>query len=277
MDSLLFREAISFIDAGDTEQLKKILSVHPELLYERLDTPDEGFFKHPYLLWFVAEDPVRNNTLPSNIADITSMIIEAARKENVKSFKEQIDYALRLVAWSWVARQCNVQIALIDVLVDAGAEIGGMANDALVNGNFAAAAHLIERGGKITLAAAVCLDRWEDAKNLIVSANEDEKQLSLTLAALHGKTAAISFLIDHGVDINKPSEHLYSHATPLHHAVSSGKLAAVKLLVTAGANINVADTAWNGTPLGWANHYIEENAKGEYAEIAVYLRSTNFA
>ena len=40
----------------------------------------------------------------------------------------------------------RVQIALIDVLVDAGAAFGLTPNDALVNSNFAAAAHLVERG-----------------------------------------------------------------------------------------------------------------------------------
>jgi hypothetical protein len=48
------------------------------------------------------------------------------------------------------------------------------------------------------------------------------------------------------------------------------------LLVAAGADLNAKDTAWNGTPLGWANHYIGE-AKGDqdkkqYPEIAAYLR-----
>jgi peptide-methionine (S)-S-oxide reductase len=26
----------------------------------------DGFFRQPYLLWFVAEDPVRNGKLPGN-------------------------------------------------------------------------------------------------------------------------------------------------------------------------------------------------------------------
>jgi len=67
----------------------------------------DGFFQRPYLLWFVAEDPVRNGKLPRNIAAV------------------------------------------------------GNPNNALVNGNFAAADHLIKRGAKVTLAAALCLGRDE--------------------------------------------------------------------------------------------------------------------
>ena len=86
----------------------------------------------------MAEDPVRRGALPANIAVIARLIIDAARRE-AASLQEQLDYTLRLVSWSWIARQCGVQIALIDVLLDAGASPDGNPNAALVNGNFEAA------------------------------------------------------------------------------------------------------------------------------------------
>src|SRR3989441_8199282 len=109
------------------------MAKHPRLVRDRLDTPGawlrdkvggalDGFFQQPYLLWFVAEDPVRNGRLPRNIAQMTRAIIEAAERVGVESLPEQLDYALRLVSWSWIARDCGVQTELIDVLVDA--EIG---------------------------------------------------------------------------------------------------------------------------------------------------------
>src|SRR5438128_7269921 len=133
-DSLdpLFREAVTAIDAGDTAALERLISKHPRLLRDRLGSPGawlrdkvggalDGFFQQPYLLWFVAEDPVRNGKLPGNIARVTRAIIQGAQREGVGSLQEQLDYALRLVAWSGVARECEVQIELIDLLVDAGA------------------------------------------------------------------------------------------------------------------------------------------------------------
>jgi peptide-methionine (S)-S-oxide reductase len=68
----------------------------------------------------------------------------------------------------------------------------------------------------------------------------------------------------------------YSHATPLHHAVWSGSLDAVKVLVEAGADLTTKDRAEHATPLGWAE-YAETLPKAtirrkQYTEIAAYLR-----
>ena len=271
-----FRQAVSAIDTGDAEGLKKILETHPELVGERLRSPGiwlrdqignalNGFFKDPYLLWFVSEDAVRNRSLPANIATIAHIIIQKAKEEKTTSMQDQLDYTLKLVAWSWVARECSVQIGLMDVLIDAGAAVDGIPNNALVCSNFDAAEHAIKRGAPLTLPAALCLGRWEDADNLASTANAGQKQFSLVLAALNGKAEAVERAISYGVDINKPSEQLYSHATPLHHAVWSGSLDAVKVLMEAGAKTDTKDTVYNGTPLGWAEY-------GKQEKIANYLR-----
>jgi ankyrin repeat protein len=87
---------------------------------------------------------------------------------------------------------------------------------------------------------------------------------------------ALKALMDVGVDLNAPSTDIYSHATPLHHAVCSGSLDAVKVLVEAGADLRIRDKAERATPLGWADYYRgqhERDARGkQYAEIAAYLR-----
>jgi Ankyrin repeats (3 copies) len=283
----LFLEAVSAIDGGDVATLERLLATHSRLVRERLDSPGawlrekvggalDGFFRQPYLLWFVAEDPVRNDQLPSNIADVTRVIIRAAQREGVDSLREQLDYTLRLVSWSWVARKCNVQIELIDVLIDAGAtpDIGN--HDALVNRNLAAAERLVERGAKLTLATALCLERWDDVMRLGPKAGSKDKQIGLVLAALNGKAKALARLIDLGVDLNAYSTDIYTHATALHHAVCSGSLDAVKVLVEAGANLSTRDKGENATPLGWAEYYHGEHKGDErgkrYAEIAAYLR-----
>lgn len=283
----LFREAVAAIDAGDGSALERVLAEHPRLVRDRLKSPGawlsdrlgralKGFFKHPYLLWFVAEDPVRNGTLPPNIAFLTRTIIDAARRADVSTLQEQLDYALRLVSWSGVAAECGVQRALIDVLVDAGASPHGTPDDALVNGHFAAAEHLLARGAGLTLSTALLLGRWEDVTRLADAADAKAKQAAFVLAALNGKDEALRRMIALGVDVNRPSADLYSHATPLHHAVWSGSLDAVRVLVEAGASLSARDKVERGTPRGWA-----EYARGEhptdarskrYAEIAAYLR-----
>lgn len=284
----LFRQAVSAVDAGDVAALERLLSEHPELVRERLDSPGawlrdqvgdalDGFFQRPYLLWFVAEDPVRNGRLPGNIAQAARAIVQAAEREGVESLQEQLDYALRLVAWSWIAREHHVQLDLIDALIDAGASPGDtIPHDALVNGNFAAAERLVERGAKLTLATALCLGRWDDAARLARTASARDKQVGLVLAALRGRTEALVRLLALGVDVNAYSTDIYTHATALHHAVSSGSLGAVKVLVEAGAALDTRDRLWNGTPLDWAEHFTSEakgkNAGKAYPEIAAYLR-----
>jgi hypothetical protein len=281
----LFREAVSAIDAGDVATLERLLAEHPRLVRDRLDSPGawlrdkvggavEGFFRQPYLLWFVAEDPVRSGKLPTNIAPVTRAIIQAAKREGVASLQEQLDYALRLVAWSGVARECEVQIDLIDVLVDAGAAPDGVPDNALVNGHLAAAEHLVQRGARLTLATALCLGRWDDVTRLAETATARDKQIGLVLAALNGKAEALARLIELGVDLNAYSTDIYEHATALHHAVWSGSLDAVKVLVEAGAERGTRDKAHQSTPLGWAEYGAkgsDERAK-RYAAIAAYLR-----
>jgi hypothetical protein len=283
-----FREAVSAIDRGDVAELERLVAATPALVRERLESPGawlrdkvgralDGFFARPYLLWFVAEDPVRNGTLPSNVAAAARAIIDAARREEAPHLQEQLDYALTLVSWSWIARQSGVQIELIDVLVDAGAATDGNPNNALVNGNVAGAEHLVARGATLTLATALCLERWNDVDRLVVTANDQQKRFAFVLSALNGKANALRRMIDAGVDLNAPSADLYSHGTPLHHAVASGSLEAVQVMVEAGADSTIKDTLWGGTPLGWAEHYLSEAKSGDapkqYAEIAAYLRA----
>jgi peptide-methionine (S)-S-oxide reductase len=275
-----FRIAVTAIDAGDVAQLQRLLDAHSRLACERLEAPGEwlrdqvggaldGFFQRPYLLWFVAEDPVRTGKLPANIATVARTIIRCAEQQCADTLREQLDYALQLVSWSWIARECDVQIKLLDVLLDAGASPQGAPENALVNGNIAAASHLVERGAPLTLATALCLERWDDVARLAESATPAEKQFALTLVALRGKAEGLRQLLVIGVDVDAVCPDLYAHATPLHHAVSSGSLESVTVLVEAGARLDARDTVHGATPLGWAQHYSGE--KKGYGRIAEYL------
>ena len=293
----LFHQAVSAIDAGEVATLEHIVATHPELVHQRLESPGawlrekvggaiDGFFQKPYLLWFVAEDPVRNGKLPRNIAQITQTIIKAAEREKAQSLQEQLDYALRLVCWSWIARECDVQIELIDVLVDASASLDGRTvyqgrfgshcDSAIFNGNLAAAEHLLERGAPLTLSTALCLGRWADVERLARTATVAEKRDAFVLAALNGKAEALGKMLALGVDPTTVSSQNYSHATALHHAVCSGSIDTVKVLVEAGADLTRRDTIYDGTSLGWAEYYEgEEKDKSrakQFTEIAAYLR-----
>jgi peptide-methionine (S)-S-oxide reductase len=292
----LFQEAVTAIDAGDVTTLERLIDANPRLVHERLDSPGawlrdkaagalEGFFKRPYLLWFIAEDPVRHGTLPKEIAGVTRVIVRAMQREKVESYQEQIDHAMRLVCWSWIARECGVQIELIDVLLDAGASLDGRdvyegrygthADAAIYNRNFAAAEHLLERGASTTLTAALALQRWEEVERLAREATLEEKESAFVQAAMNGQAEALRRMLALGMSATTVSARNQSHATAVHHAVWSGNGDAVRVLVEAGADLTRRDTLYGGTPLGWAMHGEETDAARveQYREIVAYLRA----
>lgn len=275
----IFREAVEAIDTGNISVLKDLLLKHPGLLHERLDTPNEqGYFNHPYLLWFVADNPIRHEKLPDNIVEITRLLIENVKQFAPGTLQQQLNYTLGLVATGRIPRECGVQIGLIDLLIDAGAEVGDVLG-ALAHGNIAAAEHLIGCGGNLNLAAAVCLDRVEDIPGIARDASDMDKQTALIAAAFYGKPKMISLLLELGADPNKYLEDgtgFHSHATALHQAVYSGSLESVKLLVEAGANLGLEDRIYKGTPLGWAMHMqaeggYDDEGKKRFKEIENYL------
>ncbi len=282
----LFQRAVAAIDAGDVDAIERLLNANPELVRDRLIAPGdwlrdlvdgalEGYFHEPYLLWFVAENPIRNDKLPSNIADVTRLIIAKARSENVAEIQAQLDYTLGLVCTGRVARECGVQIELIDLLIDAGAKVGSL-NGVLAHHEIDAAKRLIEHGAELTLTAAICLERGDDVQRLLSQASSEERRIALAAAALYGNADMLTLLIDHSNSLGSSDNRdldisgyappgFHAHATPLHHAVDSGSLPAVKVLVQAGADLGVKDRIYHGTPLDWAEYL-------KRPDIAAYLR-----
>jgi len=283
----LFRDAVVAIDAGDVAILENLLERHPELVRERLTAPGEwlrsqigraldGFFKDPYLLWFVTEDAVRTGQLSAEVGAVARTIIDAARRGGVPDLQHQLDSTFHFAVCSPIGRDNGRQLELLDVLIDEGASMEGGPVQAFICNNEAAARHLVARGARLTLPAALCLGLWDDVAALGPQATPEEKQIALGLAALNGKAEALSKLLPLGVDLDAFTSGFYSHATPLHHAVWSGSLAAVKVLVEAGAKLTTRDKAEDATPLGWAEYadtLPPARTQGkQFREIAAYLR-----
>ena len=89
----------------------------------------------------------------------------------------------------------------------------------------------------------------------------------LALAAQHGHGDIVRLLLDAGEDPNRYNpDGNHSHSTPLHQAVVAGHDAVVRLLVERGAKLDIKDTIYQATPLGWAIY-------GKQSEIEKYLRA----
>jgi len=292
-----FRAAVAAIDAGDLAGLERRLAADPALAVSRLKQPGpwlrdqagealDGFFKAPYLLWFIAADPDRGRPVPKNASALALAIIAAARRASALSLQEQLDYALRLVCWSVPARQAGVLVDLVGLLVDQGAGLDGRelydgrygthAEAALYNGNDEAARFLLAQGAPVTLSAALCLGHWADVDRLLPLADREEKADAFVLAAMQGKAEALRRMLAWGLSPNTVSRRNQSHAAALHHAVWSRSLAAVELLAEAGGDLSRRDTIYQATPLDWALHGASqartESDATAYRAIADYLR-----
>ena len=279
----LFREAVEAIDTGNIILLQQLLETNADLATKRLDTPnEEGYFKNPYLLWFIADNPIRHEKLPANIVDVTKILIEALKKGNDSNYQHIIDYTLGLVCTGRIPKECGVQIPLMELLISEGASVKGSVLGPIGQHNFEAAKFLLDKGSDYNLATAVGFDKIGDIQRLVKTATASELYVALVVASYFGMAGIISLLIKAGADVNGSGSKedfggFHSHASPLHQAVSSGSLEAIKLLVKVGANLNATDKVYNGTPLGWAKHMQEEEndkiKKEKYKEIENYLYS----
>jgi hypothetical protein len=245
----LFRRAVDLLDAGDEDGLRALLHEHPRLARERVALEGSNYFTHPALLEFVAENPTRLGRLPRNIAAIAKIILDAGGAAD----RESVDSALALVASSAVAGESGVQRSLIDVLCDYGADPNAAMLPALYYGVFDGVDVLMRRGATDDVAAAAATGRTNDARALLETAGDENRQRALALAAQFGHVDIVCLLLDAGVGPNRyspPGGH--SHATPLHQAALAGDAAMARLLVERGARLDIEDLHHHATPACWA-------------------------
>lgn len=258
-----FRRAVDLLDDGDAAGLAAHLAAHPGFAARHVTFEGGNYFRHPGLLCFVAENPVRHDSLPPNIGAIARIILEAGAKDDQAS----LDETLMLVTSGRVAREAGVQIELIDLLCAYGAAAEAAMPAALTHGEFDAVDALLRHGAPLTAPAAAALGRSDRA--LFASADAKARHLALAYAAQHGRTEILRMLLDLGENpsrYNPPGAQ--SHSTPLHQAAWYGHEDAVRLLVERGARLDLRDTLHQGTPRDWAEH-------GGRESIAAFLREAN--
>jgi hypothetical protein len=116
IEDATFRPALELLDAGDTAGLRAHLNQHPNLVHQRVIFEGGNYFRNPTLLEFVAENPVRHGTLPDNIVQVTRVILDVGVEQSA------MNETLVLLSTGRVPRECRVQLPLIDLLCDHGAD-----------------------------------------------------------------------------------------------------------------------------------------------------------
>jgi Ankyrin repeats (3 copies) len=260
IEDATFRRGVELLDAGDVTGLRAHLRQHPNLTRQRIVFEGGNYFQNPALLEFVAENPIRHGKLPGNIVEATRVILDAGVEQSA------LNQTLGLVVTGSVVRECRVQVPLIDLLCDYGADPSSALHAALHGGPEAVNA-LLRRGAHIDLPVAAALGRIEDARRLLPSAGSRDRHLALALVSQLGHAEIVRLLLDAGEDPNRYNPvGCHSHSTPLHQAAWAGHMEVVRLLVKRAARLDLKDVLWHGTPTDWARH-------AGKTEIESFLRS----
>jgi len=199
--------------------------------------------------------------LPQNIVQITQAILDAGVE------RQALNETLMLVATGSVPRECRVQVPLINLLCDYGADLDSALEATALHEELEALGALIARGARVNLPTAAALGRIDDFRQLLPLADGRARHLALALASQFGRVEIVRLLLDAGEDPNRYNPvGGHSHTTPLHQAAGAGFDELVRLLVERGARADLKDILWQETPAGWAQH-------AGRTEIEAYLRA----
>jgi ankyrin repeat protein len=256
-----FETAADAVVDGDLARLRAMLAEHPELAHARSTRRH-----HATLLHYIGANGVegyRQKTPPNAVAIARELLEAGAEPDALANLYDNRCTTMSMVVSSAHPAQAGLQIALAELLLDYGAAPQGTgtkwqspAMTALAFGYRDTAVALAARGAAPdTLAAAAGLGLVDEARRLLPNADDKQRHVALALAAQHGHPEIVKLLLDAGEDPNRYNpDGWHSHSTPLHQAIASDHAEVVKLLVGGGARLDVRDTVYDGTALGWAEY-----------------------
>ena len=264
-----FESAVEAIITGDVATLKRLLADNRELIRAR--SPREH---HATLLHYVGANGVEGyrQRTPKNAVKVAEILLKAGAEVDA-----DLDYGslrriyperrgstpLGLVATSVHPAAAGVQIALLKILVKHGASLDGLAGGwnpliaALHNGRPEAAAFLARCGARLDLEGAAGVGRLDIVKGffkkdgaLKVNATKAQMESGFMWACQYGRISVVAFLLANGMRVGaRPRGE-----TGLHQAAYGGHAGIVKLLLKRKAPVDVKDSRYDNTPLGWALH-----------------------
>ena len=254
-----FEAAAGAVVAGDLAILNRLLRQDPGLARARSSRTHAAPLLH-YVSGNGVED-YRQKT-PANAVEVANTLLAAGAEVDAASdaYGGKAT-ALGLVATSVHPWRAGVQIALLETLLDAGANIDGVAEGwtplvaALRNGRGEAAEFLAQRGARLDLDGAAGVGRLDVVQSffrpdggLQVTATPAQMESGFVWACEYGRDSVVSFLLQQGIDL---TAHANTGLTGLHWAVVGGQVETIKLLLGRGAPLEATNT-YGGTVLGQA-------------------------
>jgi len=225
-------ELVAALEKGEVELLRPLLAAHPELACCVVESAKGGARTALHLF---ADWPGHK----PNAAAIVQTLVEAGADLHAPA----VNMWHRETPLHWAAS--NDDVALIDALIDAGADIeragssidgGSPLSSAVGYGQWEAARRLVERGARTLFWHEAALGLMPD---IIQRVERDPPPQPDELSgpfwnACHGEQLAIAqYLLAHGADLNWPAP--WSGQTPLDIAEQAGRNDIVAWLVEKGA------------------------------------------
>ncbi len=287
-DSLVgpFERAADAIVYGDIDTLDRLLREHSALIRERSMRGHRAT-----LLIYVGANGVEwyRQKTPRNAVTICEILLDAGAEIDYVGKMYRGTTTLGLVATSVWPVITGVQEPLMQVLLDRGASMavavapdytdGLVVNACLANGRPGAAEFLAKRGAELDVEGAAGVGDLDQVKRCLSAdaprgkPTKKQMQRALNWACGYGRANVAEFLLSEGISVRDGEEG----ETALHHAAYGGHPDVVRLLLARGADVNVKDTSYEATPLGWAiygfAHPSADATRARHHEVVELLRA----
>lgn len=255
----LFELAVDAVVSGDAETLRTLLQQEPALIQRRSPR-----MHHGTLLIYVGANGFENwrQRTPPNAVEMAHILLEAGAEIDAIGAMYRGTTTLGLVATSVHPVKTGVQKALMEILIDHGADPnhavapdyteGNLILACLHNGRTEPLAYLAQKGAAIELEGAGGVGDLEIVKRhftpegrLIDGSLTVKRDGCWIWACECGHVDIVNYLLETGINVATEWDGM----TGLHAAAYGGQTALVRLLLDRGAPLEVKNS-YGGTPLG---------------------------
>jgi ankyrin repeat protein len=267
-----FEAAADAVVTGDVGRLRALLANNPALIRARSSRRHRATLLH-----YAAANGIETfrQRTPANIVEVARLLLDAGAEVDAVNGHYGDGTALGLVATSAHPRRAGLQLALLELLVAAGARLNGAANGwqpmsaALANGCPEAAEWLAAHGAPLDVVTAAGVGRLDVLERGLAEEGVTRAQLerAFLYACACGRTAAAKVLLDRGVDIGARDGQ-----TGLHLATDAAHLETVRFLLSRQAPLEVRNQ-YGGTVLGQAIWSAAHNREVDYLPVVEALLS----